>query len=137
MNSVHIDDEAIREKLAIDFGAPGGGARLARTLGVSPSTASLLLSGSPRASLVKAAAHYGYERNGQRAWTLALRPLDPHSVGYQRRWTALVIEELRTMMATATRPRTSAVAKRLGVSPSRLRGVMAAAHIKLRREGRS
>lgn len=137
MNTVHVTDADLRKRIAAEFGDNGGGARLARALGVSPSTASLLLAASPKASLIKPAAYYGFEPGADGGWTESPWPRDPSDVGYQRRWTEEVVAELRAMMSRprGSRPRVSDVAKRAGVTQSTLRGVMARAHIRLRHEG--
>lgn len=132
-----ITDTTLRVWLARNISGQGGGARPARTLGVSESTASNLLREKPSAPLVKLAAHSGYERLDN-IWIESDTRRDPRDVRYQHRWTQLVIDELRELMKLPKdkRPRVSALAKKIGVSPSRLRGVMAAAHIKLRQEDR-
>lgn len=133
-----ITTEALRSRLKYDFGSVGGGRRLAGRLGVSASTASNLLNGNPKSSLVKVAL-YGFERHGDDTWIASKVSRDPRDVGYQNRWTQIVIDDLRALMSQPRdqRPRTSDVARRIGVSQSTLRGVMAKAHIRLRSEGRS
>lgn len=121
MNSVHITDAMLREKLSGEFGSKGGGAHLAKALGVSPSTASLLLSGSAKASLIKVAAYHKLEAAGTDAWVTSAPPRHPQDVGYKP--------------APGQASPTSDVAKRIGVSQFTLRGVMAKAHIRLRQEG--
>lgn len=140
MASITITDEELRGRMTSDFAGHGRGARLSRTLGVSESTAGNLLRGVSTASLLKVAAHYGFQPACAGTWVLAQVKRDPRDVGYRHRWTELVLAELRDLMSQpkGKRPRTSDVAKRMGISQARLRGVIAAADIKLReQEGRS
>ncbi|MGV8953114.1 MAG: hypothetical protein ACOH2M_18595 [Cypionkella sp.] len=83
-----VDDGWLRERIATDFGRYGGVHALARVLGVSASTASVLRRGC--GSLTKAAALYGYTPGAADGhWVRARVKVDPRHIG-RMRWTPSV-----------------------------------------------
>lgn len=92
-------DDYIRALLAQQFAGHGGGAQLARRLGISESTASVLRHGG--GDLTRAAALYGYvpHPETQGAWLRVWRKLDPKKSG-RLRWSDAHDNRIRQALAS-------------------------------------
>ena len=92
-------DDYIRALIEQQFSGHGGGAQLARRLGISESTASVLRHGG--GDLTRAAALYGYipdpDTSGQ--WLRVYRKLDPKKCG-RLRWTPEHDDRIRQVLAS-------------------------------------
>lgn len=111
------DDQFLRELIDLDFGSYGGGSRLARRLGVSVSTASLLRHGL--GDLTKFAASYGYSPSPDMPdlWLLQDKPMDPKNAG-RLRWTPEIDERIKRALREKTGLR--ALAFELGTTRSKI-----------------
>jgi len=116
-----VTDADIRRMIAEKFGGHGGGAKLARRLGISPATASVLRNGG--GSLVKAAAFFGYVPVSEQPglWRQATVPQAPAKAGYKK-WSMSLLLEVRTRLFEGEAPIT--IAASLGVTPRRMREVI-------------
>lgn len=126
-----VSSAYIRHRLRCDFAGRSGASRLARLIGVTPTTARAILKGSPEASLIKSAAIYGFEPSPDHVdeWIKSDRALDPKSVGY-RVWTDEMIgdavQRLRAGRSCAV------VARHMGVTVGSLYQVLGRRKISLR-----
>lgn len=116
-----ISDAEIRDLIATKFAGHGGGARLARAVGVAESTASVLRSG--HGDLEKVAAFFGFVAipDAPGHWVKSTKKVSPATVG-RRRWTSAVLVTITVRMAKGVA--VSAIARALGVTPRRLRDVI-------------
>ncbi len=91
--------EYIRALIKQQFSGHGGGAQLARRLGISEPTASVLRHGG--GDLTRAAALYGYvpHPETQGAWLRVWRKLDPKKSG-RLRWTPEHDDRIREALAS-------------------------------------
>jgi transposase-like protein len=122
MNAIEtIKSADIRRMIAGRFSGHGGGAKLARALGVAHSTACVIRQG--RGALYKPAALFGYvecpEEPG--TWRKSLTPLNPADHGY-RKWSPEVLEGIRMKLAEARS--VASIARELGVPSKRLRDIV-------------
>lgn len=103
------------------YSGAGGGARLARDVGVSEATACVLRRGD--GSLDKAAAHFGYVRIAETPWEWrqTASKVAPDQVGY-RRWTPAVKEKIRRQLAAGRS--VLSIARELNVPSKRLRDII-------------
>jgi hypothetical protein len=110
-------DDYIRALLAQQFAGHGGGAQLARKLGISESTASVLRHGD--GDLTRAAAMYGYIPDPDAAgqWLRVYRKLDPKKCG-RLRWTPEHDDRIRRALASSDSLREVAV--ELGTTRKRI-----------------
>lgn len=116
-----VTDAQIREMIAEKFGGHGGGARLAKKLGISPATASVLRNGG--GSLLKVADFFGYvpleEQPGY--WRQSAAPSKPEHAGYIR-WTLSRLLEVRRRLHAGDAP--TDIAKTFGLTARRMREVI-------------
>lgn len=110
-----VSSAYLRHRLAQDFKGHGRYSRLAEKLGLSTAQAATIMAGKASASLVKAAALYGFAKGeNPDEWIKSQTKLDPKRVG-QRRWTD---EEVQTLIVRVHTGRSVAsVAKAVGVTP--------------------
>lgn len=114
-------DADIRSMITKKFDGVGGGAKLARAVGVSESTACVLRRGE--GALDKAAAFFGYVRlpEAPGEWRKVAAVVEPAQVGY-RRWTGEVKEMIRQELRAGRS--VVSLAKDLGVESERLRDII-------------
>jgi hypothetical protein len=111
----------IRAMISDKYSGAGGGARLARDIGISEATACLLRRGD--GSLDKAAAYFGYVRISETPWEWrqSASRIAPEQVGY-RRWTDAVKEKIRQQIAAGRS--VLSIAGELNVPSARLRDII-------------
>lgn len=110
-------DDYIRALIEQQFSGHGAGAQLARKLGISESTASVLRHGG--GDLTRAAAMYGYIPHPDAAgqWLRVYRKLDPKKCG-RLRWTPEHDDRIRQALASRDSLRDLAV--ELGTTKRRI-----------------
>lgn len=116
-----VTDADIRDMIATKYAGHGGGAQLARAVGIAESTASELRAG--KGKLEKVAAYFGYVAvpDAPGHWVKSTKKVSPATVG-RRQWTSDVLVTITVRMAKGVA--VSAIARALGVTPRRLRDVI-------------
>lgn len=124
-----ITDADLRAWLARDFHGYGRCRRLAGKLGVSIATASSMMSGKHGASLVKAAAHYGYAAGAEQGtWIKSSSTLDPRCAGYVNWRSASAVVD-RVQRGLEAQQSIAHIARRIGVPAHRV-GYAARRHLR-------